>query len=126
MKKLMLFLVIGLVHGVYGMGFPVTSEIKKNMKDAEPYITLHPRHPKPSVKDCHDFYRVIIGQVSKVGYRNYYLRFTTDDQIDQLVSQIPETPQMHTGEIWSIRWYHYDYPTISACEDDEFKDAKTK
>lgn len=121
MKRLLIIFLMSCVQDVCAMQFPITAEIKKNMKELYP-LTLNPSDSKPRVEDCRAPGRILIAREDIVFGKYRYYRFETNEQVDQLVNQIPEETMMQSGEICKIEWFYYD-PPITSVDDDEYEDA---
>ena len=107
MKKSVIIFLMSSVQFLCAMEFPITAEIKKNMKTLHEY-TLYPTDSRPGVENCKASNRILIAREDRVFCRYRYLRFETDEQVDQLVNQIPEKATMQSGTVWKIEWFYYD------------------
>ena len=105
MKKLVILFLMSLVQALCAMEFPITDDIKENMKQLHP-ATLCPTLPKPSVDHCNAPNRILIARMYRVFSHCRYVRFETDEQVKKLVDTIEG--ELLAEKVWKIGWFYYD------------------
>ena len=105
MKRLAIIFSVSLVQALSAMEFPITDDIKENMKQLHP-ATLCPTHPKPTVEHCKVPNRILIARMEVCFSEHRYVRFETDEQVKKLVDTIEG--ELLAGKVWKIGWFYYD------------------